>query len=369
MEIGEYGYSKSELLQVAEQIYDLKGKKQQLELQLSSEEFHQKYIPRRENMVKARIMANLPLLLILSVLSMFSLIVWIQFFLNHDGGGSGGAEGIALLATGLILILSLKYLFKLIKEESEMTIRFYYSRNPDKAMRFAQKFDIKTFQDDRIRTDAKVDELKERILVYDNKIHNLEIRQQEILDEKKLQEEIIKKHSVLQEDVNNEEGKTSSLSLKKTDEYTTDIRELDEYYSKEQSYIIRIIKDLEFQLTAVEKDINSIDDEIAMVKKRIVIFIIAIIVASFIQGFIPGIIGSLYGLVCLIISLSAVFAIERYCRGPVIRYLVEKESELVAEYCFRNDVVPFKQKKKELKILIEQQEQALEEIKRKKAAL
>ena len=174
MEIGEYSYSKSELLQVSEQIYDLKSKKQQLELQLSSEEFHQKYIPRRENMVKARIMANLPVLLILSVMSIFSLIVWIQFFSNHGDTGSGDEEsdaliytenedeesyaliytgngreeGIALLGTGLILILSLKYLFKMIKEEAEMTIRFYYSKNPDKAMLFAQKFDINTFQDD-----------------------------------------------------------------------------------------------------------------------------------------------------------------------------------------------------------------------------
>ncbi len=375
MEIGQYGYQKSELLQVSEQIYELKSKKQQLELQLSSEEFHQKYIPKRENMIKARIRANLPLIIGLFLVFVFCVVLWVEFFMDYSTNRQDGFYGVLLLGSGLFIILSIKYLYKLGKEETEMAIRFIYSRNPDKAMRLAEKYDIKTFQDDRIRTKAKLDNLKEQILIYDNEIHNLELRQQEIIDEKIKQEETIKndakedKISKTNEIKDTEKNGAFSFSLKQRDEFTTDIRELDEYYSKEQDYVLMNIKDIDFKITALDKDIAGIDEEMQIVKKRITIFIVAFLIAAVIQGFIPGFVGGIYGLVCLIVSLIAIFSIERACRGPVIRYLIEKESELVAEYCFRNDVVPLKQKKKELQLLMKQQEEALEDIKRKKRAL
>lgn len=375
MEIGQYGYQKSELLQVSEQIYELKSKKQQLELQLSSEEFHQKYIPRREDMIRARIRANLPLIIGLFLVFVFCVVLWVEFFMDYSTNRQDGFYGVLLLGSGLFIILSIKYLYKLGKEESEMAIRFIYSRNPDKAMRLAEKYDIKTFQDDRIRTKAKLDNLKEQILVYDNDIHNLELRQQEIIDEKIKQEETIKndakedKISKTNEIKDTEKNGAFSFSLKQRDEFTTDIRELDEYYSKEQDYVLMNIKDIDFKITALDKDIAGIDEEMQIVKKRITIFIVAFLIAAVIQGFIPGFVGGMYGLVCLIVSLIAIFSIERACRGPVIRYLVEKESELVAEYCFRNDVVPLKQKKKELQLIMKQQEEILEDIKRKKRAL
>ena len=375
MEIGQYGYQKSELLQVSEQIYELKSKKQQLELQLSSEEFHQKYIPRREDMIRARIRANLPLIIGLFLVFVFCVVLWVEFFMDYSTNRQDGFYGVLLLGSGLFIILSIKYLYKLGKEETEMAIRFIYSRNPDKAMRLAEKYDIKTFQDDRIRTKAKLDNLKEQILIYDNEIHNLELRQQEIIDEKIKQEETIKndakedKISKTNEIKDTEKNGAFSFSLKQRDEFTTDIRELDEYYSKEQDYVLMNIKDIDFKITALDKDIAGIDEEMQIVKKRITIFIVAFLIAAVIQGFIPGFVGGIYGLVCLIVSLIAIFSIERACRGPVIRYLIEKESELVAEYCFRNDVVPLKQKKKELQLLMKQQEEALEDIKRKKRAL
>lgn len=371
MEIGEYGYQKSELLQVAEQIYEYTGKKQQLELQLSSEEFHEKYIPKREKMVKSRIVANMPILIVLMLLNFVSIGIWVYFLVAYKSNAAGGGPGMLLLFSGLVIIYTIRLFFKLTAEESEMAIRFIHSKNPEKAMRFAKKHDINTFQDDRVRTEAKIADLKERILVYDNKIHNLELRQQEIIDEKKKQEEILKKHDIIKDDANEDKAKKNSFSfsLKEDDMNTADIQELNEYYNKEQDYILFGMKDLEFKLAAADKEISNIGEEMEMVKKRIFIFLFGFIIAAFIQTFIPGFVGGIYGLVCFIISLIALFSIERACRGPIIRYLVENESPYVAEYCFKNDVVPVKQKKKEIKLLIEQQQAALEAIKVKKKAL
>ena len=369
MEIGEYGYKKSELIEVAEQIYDYKSKKQQLELQLAGEEFHEKYIPKREKMVKSRVIANLPVLFGLILLTAVCVATWVEYYQNYEENRASGPFGVALLGTGLLIIMISRLLFKLIVEESEMAVRLMYSKNPEKAMRFAQKYDINSFQDDRVRTEFKIADLKERILVYDNKIHNLELRQQEIIDEKKKQEEILKKHDIIKEDVPESKQSSFSFTLKEDDMNTADIQELNEYYNKEQDYVLYGMKDLQFKLAAADKEIRDIDEEMGMVKKRVFGFLFVFILAAFIQAFLPGVIGGIYGLVCLIVSLVTFFAIERACRGPIIRYLVENDSPYVAEYCFKNDVIPVKHKKQEIMILIKQQQDALDDIKRKKQAL
>ena len=129
------------------------------------------------------------------------------------------------------------------------------------------------------------------------------------------------------------------------------------------------MKDLQFKLAAADKDIARVDEEIEIVKKRIFLFVVLFSIAAFAQGFIPGFIGGIYGAVCLVVGVIALFGTERACRGPIIRYLVENDSKYVAEYCYKNNVVPIKQKKKELQILLQQQQDAIEDIKRKKQEL
>ena len=63
MEIGGYGFEKSKLLKITEDIYALKSKKQDLELTVFSEKFHYKYIQKRRDMVQNEVYSRLILII------------------------------------------------------------------------------------------------------------------------------------------------------------------------------------------------------------------------------------------------------------------------------------------------------------------
>lgn len=373
MELGGYGFEKSELIDIAEKIHKYKGEKQQLEVQLSSEEFHRSYIPKRENMTGGRIMANLPIVLAFS-LGVLILAVTVVCCIIADSEDKIG-YAFPMLGAGLFVAYMARTGFPLLKEELQMLVLFAYSSKPERAMRFAKKHSISTFQDDRLRCDERISNLKAQIEAIDESIAELEKRQNDLIDAAKKREDVLKKYDIIKdENPNNILGDSGasgkpSLSLKKNDMDSVDISELYEYYDKEESFTRYIIKDLEFKLDSVNKEMSMIDEEFEQVKKRIIIFIIILIFAAVIQGAIHGIIGDLIGVVCFIAGVVAVFAIERACRGPIIRYLVEQESPLVSEYCFKYDVIPVKHRRQKILAMIKQNEAALADVKNRKQML
>lgn len=368
MELGGYGFEKTELMQIAEKIYDCRGKKQQLELQLSSEEFHQKYIPKRENMTGARVLANLPIVIIF-VIGLFVFLGTIILCILSDEDKITYA--FPMLGAGLFLVYTGKVGWKLLKEELQMIVLFAYSSNPDRAMRFAKKHGINTFQDDRIRCNNRIDNLKAQIDAIDEQLSQLEERQNQLIDEAKKRDTVLKKYDVIKDELPEKKQLSDNrlLTLRKDDIENTDISELYEYYDKEESFIRYIIKDLQFKLTSIDKEISMIDEEFEQVKKRIIIFLGVFVIAIIVQGAIPGMVGGALGGVCFIVGLVAFFGIERACRGPVLRYLIEIESPLVAEYSFKNDIVPVKYRRQEIMTMLEQNEYRIKEIKQKKNEL
>ena len=64
MEIGTYGYEKSELLTLAEQIYQCKHDIEDLELELNEVQFHYTYIGKRKDIVTHEVIFRLLFILI-----------------------------------------------------------------------------------------------------------------------------------------------------------------------------------------------------------------------------------------------------------------------------------------------------------------
>lgn len=369
MELGGYGFEKSELIQLAEKIYELNGEKQQLELQLFSEEFHKKNIPKREDMTLRRIMANLPIVIIFLLLSfmLFVLIILCIFAKQEEKIG----YAFPMLNVGLFLVFIAGAGWKLLKEEMQMLVLFAYSSNSDKAMRFAKKHGIRTFQDDRIRCEDRIANLKVQIESIEKQLKELEARQNEIIDEKKKREDVLKKYDVIKDDLKDvtPSNNMGALSLKGDDLDGADISELFEYYDKEESYARYIMKDYQFKLDSVDKEIAMIDEDFDKVKKKIIIYLVVFVLAIIIQGAVSGIAGNVTSVLCLIVGLIAFFALERACEGSVLRYLVEQESPLVREYCLRNDIIPAKYRRQEIAEKIKNIEDTLNSIKKKKKKL
>lgn len=121
---GEYDYTEAELKRLAEQLHKYKEKKQELELELSSAEFHQEYIPERKESV--RIEAGTYILCVV-VLTFFCIlaIVYLVYYFAHFSVLTGELfAGMLLLGQVLYLpfgcfgdYMLVKHIIEISKEE------------------------------------------------------------------------------------------------------------------------------------------------------------------------------------------------------------------------------------------------------------
>lgn len=372
MDVYQGGFQKSELIELAEKIHKYKGEKQQLELELSSEEFHQRYIPQREKIVGGRIMANLPVIIFLTLMIIVSVVIMVFYIFNIDETRDAGAMGgMSFLVAAFILVFGGYFGFKLARQETEMLIRFYHSINPERAMKFAKKYDIKTFQDDKIRCERKISLLKTQINELDEKINELENRENELTNEAKRKEDVLKKYGVIKDELPEKEEFTGKLSfkLKEPEIGGGDIVELFDFYAKEESFVNYVMEDLRIKISNVDKEIVMIDSDFEKMKKRVMIFIGVLVIAALIQNSFSGMLANVTAMLCFIVGLFAALSLERFCFAPLVRYLVEHEHPIMAEYSFCNNIVPARRRKEELVERLRQQEDTLKEISEKKKTL
>ncbi|MBR1865674.1 MAG: hypothetical protein IJ801_04130 [Lachnospiraceae bacterium] len=100
-----------------------------------------------------------------------------------------------------------------------------------------------------------------------------------------------------------------------------------------------------------------------------ILSLIIFLVLILFQQALSGVLGTLYGLVCCAICLCYMFYMEKTCKMPILNYLLEHDSPLIAEYAFCNSLVPVKNKRNDIREQMEQCEKELGEIRKQKDAL
>ena len=369
MELGGYGFEKSELLKIAEEIYALKSKKQDLELTLHSEKFHYKYIPKRKHLaeheVTFRLLWIIPTTLLVVVTACFMLY---YFFHSEELVGNGPTAIILLFAT-LITFFGGYTAFRLWKREIRMLTLLWISKNPEKAVAFAKNYDINTFQNDEIISKERIEMLEEEIANIDTKILQLEQQQQQLVDAKKKNEEFLREKGVLFDTKPTISQKSGKFSLREESIGAGDIRDLFEYYSKEEQYNLNYLRQLDSKLQQINKQITSIDDGLEEVKKTFIFIICVYILLVIIQSAFSGFLGGITSIVCIFISIGMVLYVENKCKLPIILYLVEHEHPLIQEYAFCHNMIPVRIKREEIIEKMQELQSELDAIKAKKQAL
>ena len=382
MELDYKGFQKSRLIELADEIYKCKGEKQQLELELASEEFHKSYIPKRKKMMEGRIKTALPFAIILLLLLIFSVTIIVYYIINSasirentaEGMGfdpANAAMGIGALAAMLVIAFGGFLLIKISGQQLPMLVRFYHSFSPERAMRFAKKHGINTFQDDEVRCNERIAILNEEIKALNEKIASFEKEQEELIEKAKNKEAILKKYDIIKDipQESQEHGDKISFKLKEPEIGSGDITELYDYYSKEESFTNYIIEDIKIKISNIDKEIIMIDSDFEKMKKKVIIFGCILIFVAIIQNAFSGFLAYASAAICLIIGLVAAFSLERFCYAPTIRYLVEHEHPIMTEYTFVNNIVPARRRKDELVKRLSQHEEELEDIKKRKKLL
>lgn len=368
MEIGGYGYKKPEMIKIAEQIYDCKCEKQDLELQLNTERFHCSYIPRRKRMVENTVISQLFMIMMFTMfVIIFFSIIW-DYQMNYSEMRESGA-GVVVLFSGLAFIGFGYADIKLIIREFKMIRLLFISMKPEKAIRFAQKHDINTFQSDEINSKEKIRMLEERIEFLDRKVLELAEKQKELLEEKEQREDILRKKGILFDENPNETKKEGKFSLKEESVGTQDAQQLHEYYTHEEQYINNYLLQLDGRLQRINRDIMDIDENFENVKKQIIFSVIIYVLIAIIQSAFTEVIATVTSTLCMIGSVVYILYLESKCKRPILLYLVEHDSRLTMEYAFCNNMVPVRNKREELLETIENCKMDLAEIKKKKAEI
>lgn len=369
MELGGYGFEKPELLKIVEEIYSCKGKKRDLELQLSTEKFHASYIPKRKDMLERELTLHLAVIIPFTLLILGAIALCVGYFAEYEETRYSGSAGVALLFSALLIIFGGKEDIKLIIREARTLMRLYISRNPEKAMQFASKYDINTLQSDEAKTNERLELLEAEIAELDNRIEELTKRQNDLLEEQKKREQVLREKGVLFDEDPNKVKQDGKFTLKEDAMGTLDAREIHEFYRKEEEYIINQMTRLKGKLEHVNKEITELEDDFETVKKQLIFSAIIYILIAIVQSAFTGVLASLTSIVCIIGSVGYIFYLERKCFRPIILYLVEHDSPLTKEYAFCNNMVPVRNKRFELMEMIKHQEKELVDIRERKDKL
>lgn len=366
MEILEDSYEKSELLTVAEKIYEIKGRIQDLNLTLEDEKFHEKYISKRRTLAYTQSTSRICSIVILTVAIVISLGIFISCMSSKEpilGILMGVAGGVAISCTYVDI--------KLIRQQIEIFPLLHYNFNNSKALRYSQKKEVVTFQSDEITSKKKIELLQEEIQQLSGNLAELENRQQTLLHEKKEREQFLKDKGILFEpdEAANHQFGNGKLSLKKRDTYSDNIQELFELYSNEEKYVYHYLSRLKVQLDSINREIMSIDDNYDIARKKILISFIIFVLLIAIQSAFSGDMAKFFALCFSVISIFGIFYLDNTCSKPILFYYIEHEHKWAREYAFVNSVVPIKYKRQELLEVIERNEKELQEIKEKKDAL
>ncbi len=369
MEIGGYGYEKPELLRITEEIYDCKSKKRDLELELSSAKFHQSYLPQRREIAGTSAATHMFVILPLTMIILAAVCFIVYYVLNAKELRMDEIAGDMLLASFLVIPFVGYADVMLIRREIGYLALLYASKNSVRAKAFCQKHDIITLQRDEEKTKQQISMLTEQITSIEQKIIDLTKQQEDLLKEKEEREETLRNKGILFDENPNKPVSEGKFTLKDDGMGTLNARDLYEFYLKEEQYMRDTRLKLEAKLQQIDKEIAAVDDDFETVKRHMLFFVAIYILVAIVQSAFTGILGGITSIICIIASVSYIFYFEGKCKRPVLLYLVEHDSELTREYAFRNGYMPIKHKKEELLLMMKQNEEELEDIKKRKESI
>lgn len=397
MEVAEQNhYNNPEFVKVAEEIYECQGKKQELELSLSSERFHYGYIAKRKDLVLhevfLRMLFIIPLTLLL--LSCIFFNIWILYDISEDkdensemventfhdsiddpisgsapSTDSVGLEAIPFLICTLIIVFGGYADVKLLTREVKMLVLLSVSRNNERALRFAKKHEINTFQSDEYQSREKISWLENEITLTDSRISVLRKKQQELLDEQAEMERKLQEEETLRNEGSDSFAVEGGFTLKKSSTGTQNADMLYEFYKNEEHYIQNDLLRLEGQLHHTEKEMVEINENFMEIKKKIIISLVVFVFLILIQSAFTGIAAIVTNFICLIAGLVYVFYVEKKWKQPILLYFIENDSDLTKEYAFVNNILPAKLKREELLNEIDHYKKKLIDIKKKRESI
>lgn len=144
-------------------------------------------------------------------------------------------------------------------------------------------------------------------------------------------------------------GSKGKLFLRKNDDVIDDQQDyLNALLSDKKNFEERMVS-LEEKLQELKNQRDTIYSDFEHAKKSLLYFLIVYVLVILVQGGFTGIVSIILRLLCIVVTIYFILYFRNKFTPIIINYLVEKESDLIQEYAFRNNMTPIRMKFEDIK--------------------
>lgn len=363
MELNTTGFQKSEIVVMAEQLYSYKAKKKALELELISEEFHQKYVPRRQKLLQeensSRLLWIIPLLIAAGV----SIYTVFMAIFKWDYVDSKGSSALLLMVALLFLCFGGYALVRLLIAYIHNQLRLANTKMNPVAKWLCDFFHIDNIKADASMNNDSIFMLRQKIEELTAKISFMERQYNEFLEQIKAGELWA---TAPEQETPKVEGK---FSLRADARGSLDLRELYDVYCREEQLRQEDVRQFENEISRIDRKRAEINDEYENAKHFIIICVVTFLVLAVIQDVAIQEQDGLMSAVLFIVGIVFFLWLEKRSTNAFLDYWIEHDSPVVKNYMFYNSIIPLYAKRELLAEQKEFAEKELQEVVLKKMAL
>ncbi len=342
-------YEITELQKITEEIYELETKKNDLELALQSEKFHSQYIPKRKDVLLSKFWIQI--VIIVAIMAFF---VW-----------SLGSTVLWIFLDGFLFFI----LVRIVWDEIKLFRILFGSKKSTSTVTYNEQYNMPNIHHDKEISNERIDALKEQISGVENRIEQLKLIKNSLLEEVRSRDDFLRNQGILFDKNPNEENKNSKFTLSQESIAMGEIQDLIEFYDKEEKYTKLFLSQVNVELDQINKKIIQIDEDFEAFKKTAFLSVLIFILIVIIEAFIPGALGFAADIICSVATFVAFLILESKYKNSIILYLIEHDNSLIQEYAFRYNMVPVYIHRNDLLEKIQGIQKELNEIQNKKAEL
>ncbi len=341
MDWRETKYDSPELVRISERLNKCNEDKLMTELELVNEEFKSKYITKRKRLTADKATTRMGFIIVVgSIISACVSIVRDGLKIPLPNYGVGIAATMVRVGCIVVMVFGVVLFVKLSLPELKMLSKFNkLNKNTH------EDNGIITFEKEQEISRQKISMLKAQLDTISKEIEDLlaRKREEEILRKQKIDSECKKT-----EETTSEENADGAFKIKKDKISGIQAVELLAYYDKEISDCKGKIKVLEREDALLKIKIREIDDDFAMVKKKIIKFLISVLVLTFAHNIFSGKTYTAVGIILGVFLIAYFIKLVSVCTNPILMYLVEHRNKQIQDYAFVHSMKPFADRRKEI---------------------
>ncbi|MBP3621829.1 MAG: hypothetical protein J6J16_08730 [Lachnospiraceae bacterium] len=355
MNWNEAHYESSQLIVVTERLNKCRESKLLLELELSNEEFNNKYISKRKTLTKEKARTRMVYVGIASLVMIVCLVVFIGCYRSIVLDEYSWAAAVGMLTCMLVMLFGIYPCVRLWIPEIRMMKKLNTkNKNNEKG--------VISFDTEAEKSNEKISIMKNQLEELNKEIENLERKQKE-------EEVLLKVRILAEQEKKTQADANAKFKINKDKAGELQYVEIVDLYDSEIRRCKEDLNRLEVEKDMLRREKKEVNEEFELTKKKAFMYLIMLVVLSFIHECFEG---KAYAAVGVVIGVSLVAGfiyIVSSSEKPIVRYLLENNNKIIQDYAFVKGLEPISKRERRNLLEISSCKEWLKDCEEKKKAI